>query len=260
MVPGGRWRAKQERQRPGPAFPSLVPDGVDPQAAGDGGGVEHSCPVSLASTPAVDVVCWDWNGTLLDDTVVALAAMNAVLRERGLPELPHVEAYRKVFGFPVQAFYARLGIGDADFRAAAGRYLELFASGVGQAPLHAGAEATLAAVAGLGAEQVLISATVAHVLERQMAPHAIDSHFARILGITDAYAPSKTDVVAHWLRSSGHDPRRVLMVGDTNHDEEIADGLGLAFVRFGRGHQEPPGHDRHPVVHHLRDVVPHLQG
>jgi len=45
------------------------------------------------------------------------------------------------------------------------------------------------------------------------------------------------------------------MVGDTNHDEEIAEGLGLGFVRFARGHQEPPDHDRHPVVHHLRDVV-----
>ena len=40
-------------------------------------------------TGAVDVVCWDWNGTLLDDAAVALEAMNTVLRERGLPGAPH---------------------------------------------------------------------------------------------------------------------------------------------------------------------------
>jgi phosphoglycolate phosphatase len=218
-------------------------------------------PVRLLNRTAVDVVCWDWNGTLLDDTAVALAAMNSVLHERGLAVLPDVDTYRKVFGFPVQDLYTRLGIAPVDFRVAAGRYLELFASGVGQAQLHAEAEGVLSAIGRLGVEQVLISATPGAVLRAQMAPHPIDGHFGQILGIPDAYAyaPSKADVVASWLRSSGHDPRRVLMVGDTNHDEEIADELALGFVRFARGHQEPPDHDRHPVVHHLRDVVEHVR-
>jgi phosphoglycolate phosphatase len=216
--------------------------------------------VRLAGTRAIDVVCWDWNGTLLDDAAVALAAMNSVLHERGLPVLQDVETYRRIFGFPVQTFYTRLGISDVDFRAAAGRYLELFAQLVGQAPLHAEADAALTAIGRLGAEQVLISATLVEVLQRQLAPHAVADHFDQVLGITDAYAPSKADVVESWLRSSGHDPRRVLMVGDTNHDEEIAENLALSFVRFAHGHQEPPDHDRHPVVHRLRDVVHHVRG
>ena len=208
---------------------------------------------------AVDAVCWDWNGTLLDDTEVALAAMNAVLEERGLAPMPDVEAYRRVFGFPVQAFYARLGVTEDEFRAAAGRYLALFATGVGRARLHDGAAATLAAVGRLGVTQVLISATVPDVLARQMGPHALADHFHQVLGTTDAYAPSKTAVVARWLRDSGHPPQRVLMVGDTNHDEEIARELGVRFVRFARGHQEPPAHDRHPVVQHLSEVVDHVR-
>ena len=210
-------------------------------------------------TGQVDVVCWDWNGTLLDDAAVALAAMNVVLRERGLPGLPDVAAYRRVFAFPVRSFYARLGVADDAFREAAGRYLELFASRVGEARLHDGAGATLAAVGRLGVAQVLISATVPDVLGRQMGPHAVGAHFEQVLGTTDAYAPSKADVVARWLRSSGHDPQRVLMVGDTNHDEEIAEELGVGLVRFAGGHQEPPVHDRHPVVHHLREVAEHVR-
>lgn len=224
-----------------------------------GPGVEHSRPVTSPNSNVIDVVCWDWNGTLLDDADVALAAMNAVLHERGLPALPHVKAYRQLFGFPVQAFYARLGITDADFRMAAGRYLKLFASHVDQAHLHADADATLSAIGRLGVAQVLISATIPDVLDHQMAPHAIAGHFEQILGITDAYALSKADVVARWLQSSGHEPRRVLMVGDTNHDEEIAEELKLSFVRFAHGHQAPPDHDRHPVVRHLRDIVQHIR-
>ncbi len=221
--------------------------------------MEHFCRVRLPDTTEVDAVCWDWNGTLLDDTAVALEAMNAVLEERGLPVISHVEAYRRAFGFPVQSFYGRMGISAADFRVAAGRYLELFASLVAQAQLHAGADAALSAIGRLGVEQVLISATVADVIDAQMAPHAIAGQFHRVLGIADAYAASKADVVANWLRASGHDPRRVLMVGDTNHDEEIAERLALGFVRFAHGHQQPPAHDRHPVVHHLSEVVQYVR-
>jgi len=222
--------------------------------------MEHCDAVTTSNPPAIDAVCWDWNGTLLNDTDVARAAMNTVLTERGLPAVPDPAAYRALFGFPVQAFYQRLGIIDADFRVAAGRYLELFAAQVDQARLQSEAAATLSAITGLGVEQVLISATVPETLHRQMAPHAIEEHFVAILGITDAYVPSKAVVVASWLQSSGHDPRRVLMVGDTNHDEEIASELGVKFVRFSLGHQAPPDHDRYPVVHDLREVIQHVHG
>ncbi|GAA3701436.1 HAD-IA family hydrolase [Microlunatus aurantiacus] len=217
-------------------------------------------PVTPSHPPVVDVVCWDWNGTLLDDTDVARAAMNAVLGARGLPVVPDAATYRAVFGFPVQDFYERMGIAPADFRSAARHYLELFASHVSRARLQPEAVTALSAIAGLGAEQVLISATVPDTLRQQMAPHRLDAHFTQILGISDAYVASKAEVVGGWLRSSGHDPHRVLMVGDTNHDEEIADELGVRFVWFALGHQEPPDHDRHPVVHDLRDVVRHVSG
>jgi phosphoglycolate phosphatase len=215
--------------------------------------------VSPSTGAAIDVVCWDWNGTLLDDSRIAWLAMNSVLTARGLPVVPDPDAYRDVFGFPVQSFYARLGIAAPDFRSAAGTYLELFAASVGTAPLHPEAGATLSAIGRLGVEQVLISATVMDTLRRQMAPHGIEQHFAQILGISDAYAATKADVVATWLQSSGHDPARVLMVGDTNHDEEIASELSVSFVRFARGHQVPPAHDLYPVVHELPAVLDHVR-
>ncbi|ROR81699.1 phosphoglycolate phosphatase [Plantibacter flavus] len=203
----------------------------------------------------IDAVCWDWNGTLLDDVEVALAAMNTVLRQRGLAEMSDQEAYRAVFGFPIRAFYARLGVDAADFLTAADEYLALFAAGVGAASLQPQARATLAAIDELGVEQVLISATPEVTLERQLAPHSVHGHFAHVHGITDVYAASKEHVVTAWLEDSGHDPRRVLMVGDTNHDEEIAEALHVRFLRFGSGHQDPPLHRRHPVIDRLDEVV-----
>lgn len=206
-----------------------------------------------------DAVIWDWNGTLLDDVEVARAAMNTVLRSRELPEIPDDGAYRRVFGFPIRAFYARLGVDEAEFVVAADEYLARFAARVGTASLHPDARTTLAAVDALDVEQVLISATPEVTLERQLAPHALSHHFAQIHGITDVYAASKEDVVAAWLAASGHAPERVVMVGDTNHDEEIADALHVRFIRFRNGHQDPPSHGRHAIIGDLGDVLAHLE-
>lgn len=215
--------------------------------------------MTSVDTRGIEAVCWDWNGTLLNDVDIARAAMNTVLAEHRLPVVPDLDAYRRVFGFPVRDFYARVGIVESDFMLAATRYLELFARGISQARLQPGARATLSALGQLGVQQVLISATVEDTLQRQLAPHRLDAHFAQILGIKDAYAPSKAEVAAAWLAGSGHDPRRVLMIGDTNHDEEIAEELGVRFIRFGRGHQQPPDHGRHPVVHRLHEIIEHVR-
>ncbi|MDP5226838.1 MULTISPECIES: HAD hydrolase-like protein [Arthrobacter] len=215
--------------------------------------------MTFPNLTAVDVVCWDWNGTLLDDVEIARAAMNSVLSERGLPVLQDPVSYRRAFGFPIRDFYARLGIGEDDFRLAASRYLELFAAQVGVAALHAEARSTLSAVTALGVQQVLISATLERTLAEQMAPHDLTDHFAQVLGIADAYMPSKADVVHAWLKASGHDPGRVLMIGDTNHDEEIAQDLNVRFLRFAGGHQQPRDDAQGPMVHRLSDVLQHLR-
>ncbi|MGO4754048.1 HAD family hydrolase, partial [Streptomyces sp. 2MCAF27] len=52
-------------------------------------------------------IVWDWNGTLLHDVDVMLAAVNASCAEVGLPPLT-LERYRDLFCVPVPRFYARL--------------------------------------------------------------------------------------------------------------------------------------------------------
>ncbi|WP_243225784.1 HAD hydrolase-like protein [Microbacterium sp. CIAB417] len=59
-------------------------------------------------------------------------------------------------------------------------------------------------------------------------------------GISDAYAASKDAVIAEWVHSTGIPPERILLIGDTNHDQEIATRLGARFVHFAGGHQHLP--------------------
>ena len=54
---------------------------------------------------------FDWNGTLQDDVLAAVAGTNALLRDQGRPEIS-LERYREVFSFPARSSYAALGIED----------------------------------------------------------------------------------------------------------------------------------------------------
>ena len=56
-----------------------------------------------------ELIIWDWNGTILDDALVCKTIANIMLAERGIPTLPDMDAYRAVFGFPIKAYYERMG-------------------------------------------------------------------------------------------------------------------------------------------------------
>jgi len=185
----------------------------------------------------VRVVCWDWNGTLLDDVDRCLRAMNHVLEEYGLTAIADVEAYRASFGFPLADFYARHGISAAQFRDAADLYLRVLDSSALTAQLRPDARETMRRLSERGVRQVLASATLSDLLHEQLRPFELTDGFEAVLSITDPYAGSKHDVIASWVEQAGVDPEEVLLVGDTNHDRDIAHALGARFVHFDGGHQ-----------------------
>ncbi len=185
----------------------------------------------------VRAICWDWNGTLLDDVDVCLQVMNDVLIELGEAPLPDAVAYRSAFRFPIRDFYGDVGIDDARFESAVAIYLERLALRAEESRLQAHARQTLDEIRRMGIRQVLASATLPDLLELQMAPHAVSDAFEEILAIDDPLRASKRGVIGLWLAGSGLSPAQVLLIGDTNHDREIAHELGTHFLHFGGGHQ-----------------------
>ena len=187
-------------------------------------------------------VVWDWNGTLFDDLDCAVAVVNELLGEFGLPALDGVAAYRAVFRFPIVEYYADLGFDTGpggNFVAAAHRYMELYGAASARCGLHPGATETLAGLHAAGLRQVVVSASRQDNLLRQLAPFGLDRWLDGAHGIEDIYAASKADVARRWLRESGADPADVLFVGDSQHDFEIADALGARCVLFAGGHHAP---------------------
>lgn len=206
----------------------------------------------------VRAVCWDWNGTLLDDVERCLGVMNSMLTSFGKPVIPDAARYRALFRFPIRSFYADVGILPGEYDAAVDHYLDLLARDDSFVPLHDGAHDALALLRERGVQQVLASATQGPLLAAQLRPHALDGAFDEVLSITDAHNASKHDVIAAWLHRSGLEPSELMLIGDTNHDHEIAIELGARFVHFAGGHQEFRGSHDVPRLSALADFPAHI--
>ncbi len=190
-------------------------------------------------SPALEHIVWDWNGTLLDDLQACVAAINRLLDQRGLPRTDP-ERYRDRFGFPVRAYYQALGfdLAHEDWdRLAHDFHVHYRADGSYR--VRPAAPAVLGHCQALGLGQSLLSACEQVLLETLLAPTGLRPFFTRVQGVDNLHGASKLAVGRALLESLGLPPNRILMVGDTLHDHEVAEALGCPCLLVCDGHQSP---------------------
>ena len=183
-------------------------------------------------------VIWDWNGTLIDDLEVVIAVMNGLLERRALPELT-AESYRAVFEFPVERYYAAIGLDLAaePFALLAAEWVEGFSGRWRDARLREGADTALSILACAGMRHSVLSAAEQGLLVEQADHFGVSSRFHRLAGIADHHAVSKVARGHELLAELALDPSEVVLVGDTTHDAEVAEALGVRVLLVADGHQ-----------------------
>ena len=160
------------------------------------------------------MIFWDWNGTLMDDVDFTHSCLNWMLETHGYPQRYDLAAYREIFGFPIEEYYIRAGFNFAK---------------------HPYAE--LAELSRRGWRQSVLSASRRDYLIEQVAARGLQGYFTELLGLADIYGVSKVQVGKQWLAQSGIAPAACVMVGDTQHDAEVAAALGTGCVLYTGGHQ-----------------------
>ena len=207
-----------------------------------------------------DLVLWDWNGTLLDDVALCVDALNRLLARHGYSQRYALDSYRKIFGFPVEEYYLRAGFDFTrnSFDELAQSYMLDYVPASAACPLMPGAEQTLSRLQAAGKRQVILSASPIGTLRQQAGQRGLLPYFDRLLGLGDIYAKSKVELGLRYLQESGFDPARAVMIGDSTHDFEVAQALGVGCVLQSAGHQPPEVllATGAPVVPGLREAVP----
>ena len=193
----------------------------------------------MASPRKFDLVIWDWNGTLLDDTELCYRIANDMRQERGMRLMRDVEEYRTYFTFPVIDYYRRMGYSfeTEPFENISRQFVAMYAERFPLCPLQPCVEEALSAVLATGARQVLLSATGQDKLDEQVAHFKLWQYFDRVIGGSNNLANGKADYAKDFLRESGVTPARAMFVGDTDHDHEIATSIGSGSAILIRGHQ-----------------------
>jgi phosphoglycolate phosphatase len=184
-------------------------------------------------------LAWDWNGTLLDDVWLGVETINLLLGRRGLPPLT-LEDYLEHFDFPVSEYYRRIGF-DFDsepFEVMAMEFIEEYTARRFECGLHADVREALDRAREVGLSQSILSAYHSERLRECLDHYKLADFFRWTVGLDDHYAASKIEAGRRWMR--GHDlrPEEILLIGDTIHDHEVAEELGVGCALIARGHQK----------------------
>ena len=193
---------------------------------------------SLVCSPAVQSsVIWDWNGTLLDDVEICIAAINRLLARRELGAMS-LERYRRVFSFPVQRYYEEMGFDFTaeSFADVAVEFHDAYEELVPGANLHGDAVPALNQLKACGIQQVVLSALEERRLRNELRVRNIDHYFTHAYGLSDLHARSKIERGRELLEAVGSNGARCWMIGDTDHDAEVAASLGVQCVLVACGH------------------------
>jgi len=158
-----------------------------------------------------------------------------MLSKRFLKIFENTNEYHQVFSFPVIDYYRKIGF-DFDkepFEDLAVEYIDSYYSG--SFALHENAEKVLQRLHEKGIKQVILSASEINNLKKQLSAFDIEKYLVQILGISDIYARSKTEIGLEFIKKANVE--KALLIGDTEHDFETACALGADCVLISNGHQ-----------------------
>lgn len=186
----------------------------------------------------LEAVIWDFNGTLIDDLDLVVRSVNTQLEKRELPSLTLAE-YRDVFGFPVEDYYRRIGLDFENVSMAelVSDFFEEYAPRLQDCPVHDGVLDVLDMFAKRSVRQFVLSAMEEGMLRGAVKHLGIAGFFEGLYGLEHMEGDSKISRGRQLLIDFAIRPETALMIGDTDHDAEVADALGVSVVLVAQGHQ-----------------------
>lgn len=184
-------------------------------------------------------IIWDWNGTLLDDIGASLASVNDMLEARGEPPMD-INRYKECIGTPIIRFYEQVfDLEKEDYPQILAEYNAGYMRHLSECGLTEGAEEAIEIFASMGIHQAIVSSSNNGQLCENAKKYGVYDRFEAVLGAADFKADSKVGRAKAYLEQSGAEKGCVLVVGDLEHDAEMAAEIGADCVLLTSGHEHP---------------------
>ena len=202
-------------------------------------------------------IIWDFNGTIIDDVEVGIKSVNPLLAARGLKTIDSLEEYQAAFTFPIKQYYKNLGFDfDAEpYEVIAHEWVANYEALTGEIRLVRGVRELIDALDAAGVCQMILSASEGTLLARQLAGFGLKDKFDKILSLDNIYAHSKVDIAKEFFKTVDN-KSEYLMIGDTEHDAEVARAVGIDAVLVACGHMSSERLEKtgFPVYRDMREL------
>ena len=182
-------------------------------------------------------VIWDFNGTILDDVQIGIDSLNTLLDRRNLPLVESKESYKSWFMFPIIEGYKKIGF-DFDkesYDDVAAEWVKEYLDREKNASVVPGVIEALEFFKNMGVVQVILSASEISMLKRQLSSLGVSKYFDEIIGLDNIKAAGKTDIAIAWRKEHADD--KLLFIGDTDHDHQVAVAMNADCILVSSGHQ-----------------------
>lgn len=185
-------------------------------------------------------IIWDWNGTLLNDIDMCVSIISSLLIRYGYPALT-VDEYRQRFRFPIRQYYQDIGFdfNKVPFETISLEFVDTYNRQVHGCSLFHGTATLLDELNARGLKHSVLSAAHESDLKKLLNDHDLTEHFLNVYGLGDHFAASKTERGLQLIKELNTSTDEIVMIGDTNHDIEVATAMGIDILLFGDGHQCP---------------------
>ena len=160
-----------------------------------------------------------------------------LLRRYGYPQQYDLDAYRIFSVSPVEEYYVRAGFDFSrhPFPVAGRKLYAGLSPPFGRLPAGAGGpEKRWKPSAPPGCAKWSCRPRRPTRWRTRVTQRGIRPYFDELLGLSDIYARSKVAIGLAYLQRSGFAPERCVMIGDSVHDAEVAQALGVRCVLLCR--------------------------
>lgn len=182
---------------------------------------------------------WDWNGTLLDDLTLVVAATNASFASIGGPMVTAAE-HRRDFRRPIVDYYAyvlRRPLDEEEFRRLDTAFHAAYREGQETCRL---AEDALDAMAAWPGSQSLLSMFFHDDLVPLVERHGLSDRLARVDGLPGTIGGHrKATYLAEHLAALEMPGERCVLIGDSVDDAHAAEAVGARCVLYAGGFTDP---------------------
>ena len=139
----------------------------------------------------------------------------------------------------MQGYYESIGFDFSreTFEELSSAYVAAYKTRWHECSLYPQARPTLQQACDSGRSQSVLSAHHQNTLAELVETFDVADLFQHLVGLENSYAVSKVHQGRRLLDILSHRPSQVLLIGDTLHDAEVAQAIGVDCVLVAHGHQ-----------------------